>query len=940
MDYDDGCEFVDEIDEDVVSGGFSKVLREQSKGDSTTTVTYVRQKKVKIPAWDDPDADDKDPREYVSHEELDKAPHILDSGFYEVLNGLKYVRLYFDFDFMKDFDSDKYDELIDSLDSLSKKLGKYSIAGHSNDPRLSSYCGLRWSQNSKKLLSLHVVFYETYVNAYDLWMVMKSKHQKEFWKAFDLVEYDPQVYKLQSGRQTFRHALSPKYSNRWWFTQGHYYWNNKPDPDDAKAKDSVGTIWQDLPVSTQLITPDSLEDSRLRDLSELNEEVFEKIEDEQCQQYMDEAAKEVGQLADGDYKGVYGKDVFNAAMKIIANSPWEIHAHKSDDKLKWISVYRLIFRVVGMFGKNVMAATEKALSARLTDKASEAWESTWEAVVDKYTDLNAGAMIQFLKKIDMKEFTTTIKPLLQGRKEKKTQAETQEEEPKVQPRQVFETSSLTFNDYIEKAGKYKTAAEHQKAWGECIAYSPDGYIVKYLSDEMKSWRYRTYSNSEMKIKMDISCEVKAKAARPKDKKHPEGEWIEEEVTYTIKPMDSLKNTAFRDQYLAYYHRTDLISDDPKVLSRYVPPKGEPNDGMIERFITFMESRVHNPVALHEELSAHAFRFRHPSANIEKVFIHYSHLGKTGKTFFSSAIDLLYGELSMIGIRAQETNSQYNGYMFDYLNLGYEEVENDNYRNKAFETYIKQQTGRKGAVRRMYHDTESGSYRCIVHVNTNSDDLYGLIRGDDAVLSRLCILHFKDPISAAEWNAAKNDFGLNDKAPHYNETKNAFAAAFYHYLRYTYENPHLSALEDYETCRYEGNDKREILAMLRKNSERLPTKFIKKLSIASNVVGVYNDTYAILKRMRDRKLGETVMFAATSSLEQAWNTYVLSLPRGEQGRYTVQAVIDELKRFEWFNKNTKTGKGWAIEEKKYEEWKKTVEGDDEADDDDYLEELDE
>ena len=42
----------------------------------------------------------------------------------------------------------------------------------------------------------------------------------------------------------------------------------------------------------------------------------------------------------------------------------------------------------------------------------------------------------------------------------------------------------------------------------------------------------------------------------------------------------------------------------RFLNLYRPPKGKYLEGIPERVISFFESRVFNPIALHEELSSH------------------------------------------------------------------------------------------------------------------------------------------------------------------------------------------------------------------------------------------------------------------------------------------------------------------------------------------------
>ena len=483
------------------------------------------------------------------------------------------------------------------------------------------------------------------------------------------------------------------------------------------------------------------------------------------------------------------------------------------------------------------------------------------------------------------------------------------------PAEKFTNCNDTLGDYKDKSRFYKTKLEHDVELVKCVAISQTGYIVKYRVGD--SYRYKEITPNELKNQLDGVAMYKI-----------ERDVLDEETGELKKTTIILKYKAYDEiqcslrSKLAYFHKTALFSDDEGVLSRYVPPRGKANDKLAEEFIKFFETRVKNPEALHDLISAHAYRLRHPSAKIEKFYISYSPAeggGNTGKTFLASAFDMLYPDLSIIGVRENEAKSDFNSFLYDYLNVNFEELENDNYRNRFFETFIKKTTNRKGTVRRMYHEAESGEIQAIVSLNTNSNDLYGLIRADNATISRLCILDFKPAPTAQEWEEFKNSVGLNDAADNYKQTRNEFAAAFYHYLRYSYK-----IVDGFQSVRYEGKDKYDIIDTLRKNSERLPARFIKNES--------FNDS---LRRMKDKNLG-VVMFVSSADLSQSWGWYIQGLPMNEKGKYTIQSVIDELRRLGWSNKKTNTFRGYAISEARYTQWRESLA---KNEDDDLLEELD-
>ena len=144
-----------------------------------------------------------------THEDIDKIDFktCVDKGkaFVEFLIKPEYVHLYFDVDDAKTMD--EYLCFKQWLKCVSDVFGKYSIGGYTNSDEFAKL-GYRLWKGSDKVLSLHVVFYETCISSKDLMDIMKTKNGT-------FVDYqvnplcDANVYKLNS-RQAFRHVLTDK----------------------------------------------------------------------------------------------------------------------------------------------------------------------------------------------------------------------------------------------------------------------------------------------------------------------------------------------------------------------------------------------------------------------------------------------------------------------------------------------------------------------------------------------------------------------------------------------------------------------------------------------------------------------------------------------------------------------------------------------------------
>ena len=478
----------------------------------------------------------------------------------------------------------------------------------------------------------------------------------------------------------------------------------------------------------------------------------------------------------------------------------------------------------------------------------------------------------------------------------------------------FLTSNYTIEDYIQDAATFTEIQDHHKALKSCVAIGArKGFIIKQYNPETNSFNYRTYTITALAERLNLTFNIEVSSTTVNKKTH---ETKTEIVEIPYSPMKDLKSN-FRSELLAYKD-VDIFSSNPQVLSLYFPPRcDEPNDSMIADYIKDMEQRFTNPEAFHELLATHAFRLRHPDVNVVKFFVLFSVLGKTGKTTLMEHIDLLYPNLSIIGVKSKTVTSEFTGWMTNYLNIGFEELENDEYRNKFFETFLKQITTRKTSVRNVYENVTTGTNRAIVMINTNSPDLYGMIYADQALLSRMVVLDFKPPVSIEDGKAFKKKYGFDDTADDYKDRLNLFAASFYHYLRYVYPIP-----EGFTTERYDGKDKYEIIQRLRQNSQRLPMRFIKKLSIKPEQYT--ENPYAILEVHRTKKPVVEHVFVSEEKLAIAFQKYLCSgfVSTKERGMYSVNSVFQELeKSLGWCRKRYKSNTiaGYDILKVDYDKW---------------------
>jgi hypothetical protein len=248
--------------------------------------------------------------------------------------------------------------------------------------------------------------------------------------------------------------------------------------------------------------------------------------------------------------------------------------------------------------------------------------------------------------------------------------------------------------------------------------------------------------------------------------------------------------------------------------------------LIQEFISLMESRSINTRSLHEELSSHAYRFRNPEAFIVKCFIHYSATGNTGKSFLAAALGAMYQTqghsfANTAVVPKQLEEDQFNNWTFEKLMLHVEEAETDNYQRHNLDSIVKRITTLNGSGRAMYQETQDKRHWAMFGMNSNKSDLYGMIRGDEALISRLVILHFK-PRGDFDWQgSAVADHFIKDPC---------FAYSFKRYLETEYVIP-----DDFTTDRYYGKDKDEFIAEALSHNKTTVDEWLELLNISPDTI---------------------------------------------------------------------------------------------------------
>ena len=493
------------------------------------------------------------------------------------------------------------------------------------------------------------------------------------------------------------------------------------------------------------------------------------------------------------------------------------------------------------------------------------------------------------------------------------------DEEERQARQIFLQSDYTLEDYIRNMHTYKTQDKHERKLRKCIAMWDGDYILKRYDKETKYQYHRV-------LKRDLQTKFLDKSVKLTNKKE-----------YRAVP-DSINHAEFSST-LAWFQGMELYSADPTVLSTYVPPSdADYRPDLAEEFISFMAGRVENLQSYYEELCAHAFRFRHPHANIAKFFVHYAMEPNTGKSLLCSACALMYPHFVTPAAQTKLLKSDFNDWMENSLYMYFEELEEGNHRERFFETFVKQATSDNTMIHGKYQKAHAGAYKFIMAMNTNAPDLYGLINADGAVKNRMVILKFKPAPPQDEWNAFLSRIGMLRAAPDYDMTSRRFGASLHRFLAHDWVPPpeFCPNLEDWKADRYAGDDKFRILVELTNQCDKLPIRFIRAMEFMSQrdqtylsdpkrpaaeklrFQGDWEHPMRILQRHKVKGYGDCVC-VLNQSIAHALKDFDKVHQREKE--YGPNTITDMLRYTFGWHEWKATLLGVCIEVAKFEEWKR-------------------
>jgi hypothetical protein len=402
---------------------------------------------------------------------------------------------------------------------------------------------------------------------------------------------------------------------------------------------------------------------------------------------------------------------------------------------------------------------------------------------------------------------------------------------------------------MTEAAGLRTRDQHLSLLKKCVAMSFDGLIIRKRTNGTLS--YTSIRSSEIPKKFAMTVQVT-------------------EDNRQCRLCNWLLDMKLRQRF-AYFDNMAVFSQDNRVLSKFIPLPPPPDMSgafaWAKRVVEFFLSRVANPQALQEEFSTHAYRIRHPSEFCSKIFCHYSPTGNTGKSLLVAILGKMYPNFSNVGVKATQVGeARFQGWVSDLLYLNLEELESDNYRSHAFEIWVKQASTANSSGECKYQDVRADRNWAILSFNTNQGDLYGLIRSDEALLSRLVVVEFKER-GDLDWTAAKKELGIEgDLAP--------LAAALFYYL--ATDGPEgYQIVSNFSPDRYYSAEKDALLDRLRNTaSTPLDTWFAELGLIQKDDFDIATDS----RVLRVRKWKDvSYVYANRSDVSRSFTKFAQSQP---------------------------------------------------------------
>ena len=308
-----------------------------------------------------------------------------------------------------------------------------------------------------------------------------------------------------------------------------------------------------------------------------------------------------------------------------------------------------------------------------------------------------------------------------------------------------------------------------------------------------------------------------------------------------------KNTrVFTDEFLLEELGTSKINlreikfDTSGLFQVYIPPAlSDYIPALVKGWIKFMFSRIlpeyHN--AFIDLLYSIRYRLISSGRTPVKIYVSYGPNGHEGKSFLHMGISKIFNNLFQVVDKEQLTAEKFNSWRFTKGFISIDEMNKESTEKRSnFGTVLKQCTSSYAGKREMYKEQKQDRNIAIIAMNTNHEQLEGLVYEDKALIDRLVIIHFKDnDVPEDKWEA---------RAELYYNTE-AFSYSLWRYLTTNTDGFIHNEGKNYKysTERYYGEEKYKFISEAKTRTKLISDEFYKLLRYQNSK---YNELCNIIK----------------------------------------------------------------------------------------------
>ena len=475
---------------------------------------------------------------------------------------------------------------------------------------------------------------------------------------------------------------------------------------------------------------------------------------------------------------------------------------------------------------------------------------------------------------------------------------------------IFEESGITIDDYIATRHTFKSIDEHKDMLVKCVALVGTKFVIR-KSEDIAGCMVPFYKLCSRKELFDSILNSVIKFEETQTETTKSGT-ITKQIIIEHKPINWLNDVEFQGK-LAHYDTMSLVSYSHKILQKFIPASIKNDEHretqlkmakyIIDLFSSMVDDR--SKKSWEEEVFSIAYKVQHLSEFICKFFVHYGE-GDNGKSLWCKFISWMFPGCSNPGISDNQSESRFNGYLCEYLFEWFEEIENENYQNRKFETFIKRITTETISSEKKGVDPKADLFRSLIGMSTNQSDLYGLVRSHHAVQTRLVPIYFSKSLTQEEWQNVLKPLGVERGNPNKIHNQYLVGAALWEYFK------QMQIPSTYYPDRCNNPQERdELFEFLRGKRATGPDKFMLYLNESYNA-------FDRVKGQRGSRKDKIFIRIREGQLKELYRKYMREEATGIQQKLAYETIINRLIELKFEIKHPQGYKTYELDE---ESWQK-------------------